>query len=105
MISQQIVKNKCVYLIMLTSLVTSRISVHAQSWSLTGNAGTSPAVNFLGTTDSKALALRTNKVERMRISASGLVGIGLNNPTLAKLVTNGSVGNTLAIFWEFSTRC
>src|SRR5438046_1998832 len=34
-------------------------------WSLTGNAGTNPAVNFLGTTDAQRLVFRTNNVERM----------------------------------------
>jgi hypothetical protein len=29
-------------------------------WSLTGNAGTNPAVNFIGTTDSQSLMFRTN---------------------------------------------
>ncbi len=32
----------------------------AQNWSLTGNAGTTPGTNFLGTTDAKALMFKTN---------------------------------------------
>jgi len=31
------------------------LSVNAQSWSLTGNAGTNGNTNFIGTTDSKPL--------------------------------------------------
>lgn len=34
--------------------------IHAQSWSLTGNSGTNPNINFVGTTDANALAFRVN---------------------------------------------
>ncbi|MCX8051288.1 MAG: hypothetical protein N3B17_05265, partial [Chlorobi bacterium] len=54
-------------------------SVHA--WSLTGNSGTSPSANFLGTTDNQPLAVRTNNTERVRVDASGNVGIGTTTPT------------------------
>ncbi|HEY2987633.1 MAG TPA: hypothetical protein VGL11_07895 [Candidatus Binatia bacterium] len=49
-------------------------------WELFGNSGTNPATNFLGTTDSQALGFRTNNSEKMRIDASGNVGIGTTNP-------------------------
>lgn len=51
----------------------------AQNWSLTGNAGTAPATNFLGTTDAKPLVLRTNNKERLRITTDGKIGIGTKN--------------------------
>ena len=35
-------------------------TTQAQSWSLTGNAGTNPATNFIGTTDNQPLKLRVN---------------------------------------------
>ncbi len=53
-------------------------NIQAQSWSLTGNAGTIPPTNFLGTTDNKALIFRTNNIERMRINKDGTVGINGN---------------------------
>lgn len=34
-------------------------------WSLTGNAGTDPSVNFLGTTDGAALSLRVNNAQAL----------------------------------------
>ncbi len=34
--------------------------MHAQSWNLTGNSGTNPGTNFLGTTDAKALIFKVN---------------------------------------------
>jgi hypothetical protein len=55
----------------------------AGAWVLTGNGGTNPAFNFLGTTDDQPVIIKTNGVERMRISNSaynGYVGIGVTNP-------------------------
>ena len=40
-------------------------------WDVTGNAGTNPAVNFLGTTDAQDLVLRANNVERFRLLSAG----------------------------------
>lgn len=58
-------------------------------WRLTGNSGTNPATNFLGTTDNVDLVLRTNNTERMRILNSGNVGIGTTSPTYRLEVLGG----------------
>jgi hypothetical protein len=50
--------------------------VGAAGWALTGNSGTDPAVNFLGTTDNRPLVIRTNNTEQLRVTTSGSVGIG-----------------------------
>jgi len=57
-----------------------QMSYGQNEWELLGNAGTNPAVNFLGTTDNNALVIRTNNVEAMRVSAAGNVGIGTPAP-------------------------
>jgi hypothetical protein len=60
-------------------------------WELTGNAGTAPANNFLGTTDNQPLAVRTNGQERMTITPDGNVGIGTGAmPVTAKLHIEGA---------------
>lgn len=50
------------------------------SWELTGNAGTNPATNFVGTSDNQDLVFRTNNAEEMRIDAGGDVGINNTVP-------------------------
>lgn len=45
------------------------------NWSLTGNAGTNPANNFLGTVTNQPLVFRTNNLERMRIWNNGQVAV------------------------------
>ena len=37
------------------------------SWTMSGNAGSSPSTNFIGTTDNIDFLLKTNGSERMRI--------------------------------------
>jgi hypothetical protein len=53
-------------------------------WSLTGNAGTSPGANFLGTSDGQPLVVKTNGSEKLRVATNGNVGIGTTGPA-AKL--------------------
>ncbi len=69
---------------------TVNLSSFGNDWKLTGNTGTNPATNFLGTTDNQALVFRTNNAERARISADGNFGIGVTNPT-QRLQVNGNV--------------
>ena len=52
----------------------------AQSWGLTGNAGTSPSTNFIGTADNVSLRFRTNNTAKMIIDSMGNVGIGTTSP-------------------------
>ena len=66
------------------------MSAASSNWSLTGNSGTNPATNFLGTLDGQPLIMKTNNNEAMRIDSAGNIGIGTNNPT-AKLNVNGTV--------------
>lgn len=60
------------------------------NWSLTGNAGIDSALNFIGTTDGKPLAIRTNGTTRLHVGSNGNVGIGTTTPS-ATLDVNGTV--------------
>jgi hypothetical protein len=49
---------------------------NGRDWSLEGNAGTDPNINFVGTSDATDLVLRTSDTERLRILDAGMVGVG-----------------------------
>jgi|GEM_PF-3380016 len=61
--------------VLLGSGVFGPLPAQVSAWELTGNAGTNPGANFLGTTDNADMVIRTNNSERMRISNSGFIGI------------------------------
>ncbi|MBP7167798.1 MAG: SprB repeat-containing protein [Bacteroidia bacterium] len=44
-------------------------------WTMNGNAGSNPSVNYIGTSDVKDLVFKTNAQERLRINSSGVLSI------------------------------
>lgn len=62
------------------------------AWALLGNAATTPAVNFLGTTDAQPLVIKTNSVEALRIlDTNQFVGIGTATPDQKLTVAGGNI--------------
>jgi hypothetical protein len=67
-------------------------------WLLSGNPATNPLTQFLGTTDTQPLVIRTNNVERMRIlgnavpATAGFVGIGTTTPTHKLHILSATAG-------------
>jgi hypothetical protein len=57
-------------------------------WGLTGNAGTNPAVNFLGTTDAQPLWFRTSNANQMVLTQNGFLGMNTANPTARLTISN-----------------
>lgn len=70
---------------LMATAVLLTISSHSliAQWSLTGNAGTTPATNFIGTTDLNSFNIRTNNQNRITVAADGKVGIGTTAPAFA----------------------
>ena len=64
----------------------------SENWTVTGNPSTDAALNFLGTTDSQPLVLRTANVQSLRIEPSALLFGGL--PVTANVIA-GSHTNTV----------
>ena len=67
-------------------------------WTTTGNSGTNPSTNFIGTTDNTDLSIHTYNTEKMRISKSGRVGINESTPTTTLHVRTYIDGTTLTPF-------
>lgn len=73
-------------------------------WSLTGNAGTNPATNFIGTTDGQPLEFRTANARSLRIEPSsitfGTTALPITTNVIggshANVVTAGVRGATIA---------
>ena len=103
------------------------IGVNAQTpWYLTGNLGTDPSSNFIGTTDNNPLIFKTAGNERMKLlSDKPFLGIGVSTPqatlhlhyqggayppTLQKLLqlttnaTGNGDGNGFSIFSDKNTK-
>lgn len=62
-------------------------------WNLSGNAGTTSANNFIGTTDAQPFVIRTNNAPAITVLANGNVGIGTANigDAAYKLYVQGSI--------------
>jgi hypothetical protein len=58
----------------------------ANAWLLSGNASTNPSTDFIGTTDNQDLVIKSNNIERLRVSAAGNVGIATSNPDASALL-------------------
>jgi hypothetical protein len=48
----------------------------ANSWSITGNSGTTSVTNFIGTTDNKSFKIKTNNTQGILLDSLGNVGVG-----------------------------
>jgi hypothetical protein len=57
-------------------------------WDTEGNAGTNPAINFIGTTDAQPLVLRTRNVQSLRIEPSSILFNAA--PTTANVIAGSS---------------
>jgi hypothetical protein len=70
-------------------------TLSSSGWSLTGNTGTTPGTNFIGTTDNKDVVFKANNIERMRVNnANGKLSVGDNTNPGSLLITTSSLAST-----------
>ncbi|MBL0144781.1 MAG: hypothetical protein IPP48_02510 [Chitinophagaceae bacterium] len=65
------------------------------NWKLTGNSGTQPYLNFLGTSDLSNLTIKTNNADRVSVTTEAEVGIGTQLPyyTLDIITGTANINN------------
>ncbi|WP_309609257.1 hypothetical protein [Flavobacterium sp.] len=78
----------------------------SNDWTTTGNATTTAATNFVGTTDAIDFVTRTNNTEKTRVTSAGNVGIGTPTPAakldvLAGITTTNSIVNATGSINDF----
>lgn len=74
-----------------TVWVEQKSAPSTTGWNLQGNSSTSSVSNFIGTTDFNDFVIRTNNIERTRLTTSGNFGIGTSLPsTKLHIVGSGS---------------
>lgn len=61
---------------LVRKLPLSTFASASNLWSTTGNAGTNPSLNFIGTSDNTSLSIRTNNVQGILLDSVGNVSIG-----------------------------
>ena len=68
---------------------TGPAGTSTNAWNLTGNSGTNPTTNFIGTIDAVDLAIASNSIERIRVKSNGAIDItgDLENQDLISTVT------------------
>jgi hypothetical protein len=70
----------------------------ATAWTIAGNAGTTQASNFLGTTDNVGLSFRTNNATRATLDNIGNFGINTTTPiTKIQVNTNASAVDGISV--------
>jgi hypothetical protein len=87
--------------------VISGGSAAANAWNIGGNAISSPATDWIGTSNNQNFVIRANNVERMRVQSNGLIAIGGNTDapnTLVDIVggTSGVVTNLLTVRSDYT---
>ncbi len=73
-------------------------STAGQNWSLTGNAGTSPGTQYLGTSDNQNFQIKTNNTLRMTVENDGQVIVGTGAAQANTLTTINAGASQIGLF-------
>ena len=60
------------------------LTTSSGAWLTTGNSGTNPGTNFVGTVDNQDLVFRTNNTEKMRVRANGDIWVDGSKPVMVR---------------------
>ena len=71
--------------------------VGTSAWLTSGNTIADSTTSYAGTSNNRPFVVKTNGVERMRVTGGGWVGIGTSNPQQQLQVTGDALINTLRI--------
>lgn len=82
---------KNIFLLIAIEIFCSMENSFAQTWSTTGNSGTTAGTNFIGTTDAKDFVFKTNGIEKGRIKSATGFQFGTSGVNLAKIDTGGNL--------------
>ncbi len=74
-----------------------KVAITGTGWDLLGNANTNAATNFIGTTDNISFVTKTNNIERMRVTNTGLVAVNSAAPFATDIFSSYSTGVNYAI--------
>ena len=66
------------------------------SWSLAGNSGTTPGVNFVGTADSQALEFRANNQRALRLEPGSAGSPNVIGGSVSNVIASGTTGAIIA---------
>ena len=75
-----VVKQDAVFGVIYVTASIENQSTTNSNWQLTGNPGTNPSIDFIGTTDNQPLVIRTNNAPVAKITQQGQFGLGEQNP-------------------------
>ncbi len=79
------------------------------AWKTTGNSGTGPSTNFVGTLDNQPLELRVNNQRGLRLEPAGSnsvnviggwIGNGVGPGAVGATVSGGGAGNYFGLIWS-----
>lgn len=91
----RILLSQKIFLAAVFAITLMMHKLNAQSWSITGNAGTTSS-NFVGTTDGNDLRFKTSNSTRMTINSSGYAGIAVTPESYSRLYTYFSVPSIIS---------
>jgi hypothetical protein len=78
-------------------------SAAGQNWSLSGNAGTSPGTQYLGTSDNQNLQIKTNNSLRMTVENDGQVIVGTGAAQTNTLTSINAGAGQIGLFVNSSS--